>query len=190
MLELEITNMQVLCETCNCDIKKTRTMDFRSKSNIKVLESHVGHPVKILYNQKPAWKEREDRATKARAAKALATRGVKKKKITHVLPLVEARNKLSDALKAKRAAKENPTVRPGKYTKERVLERKRKRAIKTAKHEANRKANLELIKPHRIQQAHWDNMKPSRKKLMVQRYSAEGKHRKANKRLSGRFNTD
>lgn len=64
LLELEITNMQVLCENCNCNVKKTKKMDFRTNHHMKLLEKKVGTKVpKTSYRQTPVgpWWKAESR---------------------------------------------------------------------------------------------------------------------------------
>lgn len=51
-LELEITNMQVLCKTCNCNFKQAQIMDFRTEEQFILLEESVGHSVKRLIEYK------------------------------------------------------------------------------------------------------------------------------------------
>ena len=60
-LELDITNMQVLCEQCNVDLKKCYIVDYRTPAHRNLLEARVGRKVKKVTNEKKFpdkwWKE-------------------------------------------------------------------------------------------------------------------------------------
>jgi len=65
LLELDISNMQVLCEQCNCSLKGTNTVDYRNNRHRKLLERVVG----VKKDKKIPKREAQRRAIQSQSAR-------------------------------------------------------------------------------------------------------------------------
>jgi len=58
-LELDLTNLQILCENCNCNIKGTHIVDYRTDKHIKLIEHYTGRKVSRAENKEEKEKREE-----------------------------------------------------------------------------------------------------------------------------------
>jgi len=56
-LELDITNLQVLCEDCNCAMKGTHVVDYRTNEQIRLIEKYSGR--NVVPQSKPQKKQKQ-----------------------------------------------------------------------------------------------------------------------------------